>query len=37
MDRKLAKKIGEGTTSDSIFYIPYKGAKAQKLVENWSK
>ena len=33
MDKELAAKIGEGTTSDSIFYVAYRGDKAAELIE----
>jgi len=35
MDSRLAEQIGQGTTSDSIFYIAYRGERAADLVENW--
>lgn len=35
MDQRLAQQIGKGTTSDSIFYVAYRGEKAADLVENW--
>jgi len=35
MDQRLARQIGNGTTSDSIFYVAYRGEKAADLVENW--
>ena len=35
MDKRLAAQIGEGTTSDAIFYVAYKGEKAADLVEKW--
>ena len=37
MNNKLAKKIGQGTTSDSIFYVAYSGLVAENIVENWNK
>ncbi len=35
MDARLAQQIGKGTTTDSIFYVAYRGSKAADLVENW--
>jgi len=35
MDKRLASQIGQGTTSDAIFYVAYKGEKAADLVEKW--
>lgn len=35
MDSRLAQRIGQGTTSDSIFYVAYRGKRAADLVENW--
>lgn len=35
MDIQLAEQIGRGTTSDSIFYVAYKGPKAAELVEGF--
>jgi hypothetical protein len=35
MDTNLAQRIGQGTTSDAIFYVAYRGDKAADLVENW--
>ena len=35
MDPNLARKIGQGTTSDSIFRIGYKGDLAKSLVQAW--
>lgn len=35
MDARLAQRIGQGTTSDSIFYVAYRGERVADLVENW--
>lgn len=37
MDKALANKIGQGTTSDSFFYVAYSGEKAKNIVTNWNK
>ncbi len=33
----LAQKIGEGTTSDSLFYIAGKGDKADMVLKDWNQ
>lgn len=37
MNQALAKKIGDGATSDSIFYVAYNGDLARNIVTNWNK
>jgi hypothetical protein len=35
MNPALTQKIGEGVTSDAIFYVAAKGGLAKRIVENW--
>lgn len=35
MNSALAKKIGEGTTSDAFFYVAYKGPEAERIADEW--
>ncbi len=36
MNEKLAKRIEEdGPKSDALFFVAYKGKKAEEIVKNW--
>lgn len=35
MNLALAKKIGQGPTSDAFFYVAYKGVRAEQIVRDW--